>query len=138
MPTLIVVVFCPCGIVMELSPEMDIVNGSDEDPPEDDVLEEKPPEEDDEVENKSPEEDDDVVEEKPPEEDDEVEEKPPEDDELLEELEEDDGELMQSAKPKQFAGFVGQHPFIQQSEPHCIYAQPVGPSLGHISYPSDH
>ena len=63
------------------------------------------------------------VSEEPPEDDDELKEEPPED-ELEEEPPEDDDELIQSEKPAQVPELVGQHPFTQQREPHCVYVQP--------------
>ena len=136
---MVVIVFSPCGIVRELSPEIDIFCAEpslppeeddelEEEPPEDDELEDKSPEEDDELEEEPPEEDDEL-EEEPLEEDDELEEEPPEEDELDDELLEleDDDELTQSAKPAQVPPFVGQQPLIQQRGPHCVYAQPAGP-----------
>lgn len=136
----VVVVFCPCGIFTELSPEMDICSGWSNAPPEDDELEDKSPDdeleedppEDDELEEEPPEEEDELELEELPEDDDELEgELPEEEDELgLEEAPEDDEleELLdeastQSANPRQLLGFDGQHPFIQQSGPHSVNIQ---------------
>lgn len=122
----LVTVFCPCGIFIESSPETDIFSIEVEELPEDDELEEPPDEDELELEE-LPEDDEleelleDELEEEPPEDEDElVLEEPPEEDELEELLDEDS---IQSAKPKQLAGFVGQHPFIQQSGPHCVNMQ---------------
>ena len=147
----------PCGIVTELFPEIDTFSEEREVPPEeDDELEEEPPL-DDELEEELPEEDE--LEEEPPEEDDELEEEPPLDDEIEPEEELLLGstvhvelhpslllvfpsshcsavclvpspQIGQVLNPKQLSGFVGQHPFIQQREPHCVYVQ-LGPSGSH-------
>lgn len=124
-----VTIFCPCGIVTELSPEIDIFSEGVEIFPEEE-LGNMPPEEE-EPNEISPEEDeleldeDELLElEELPEEDVELVKLP--DDELEEELL-DDEDVTQSAKPKHVAEFVGQQPLTQQREPHCTYAQ-LGPA----------
>ena len=149
---MVVVAFFPDGIVIELSPEIDIFSGEMEISPEEE-LDDMPPEEDEELDEISPEEDDELEDKSPPE-DEELDAIFPEDDDELEldeelleleepseegggvtklpddELEEEllDEDVTQSANPRQLpVGFDGQHPFIQQRGPQCEYEQPSSP-----------
>ena len=144
---LILAPFLPCGIVTESLPEMDTFSGEMEISPEDELEDDMPPEED-ELDDKSP-----------PEEE-ELEKEPPEEDELELDVELLIGSIVhvelhpsplltfpsshpsavclvpspqitQSAEPKQVPEFVGQHPLIQQSAPHCAYVQSCGQDSSH-------
>lgn len=139
----------------DMPPEEDELD--DKSPPEEEELEEISPEED-ELDEELPEEDE--LEDKAPEEDEELEKEPPEEDELELDVELLIGSIVhvelhpsplltfpsshpsavclvpspqitQSAEPKQVPEFVGQHPLIQQSAPHCAYVQSCGQDSSH-------